>query len=42
MQLNSNVQVEDSPKDTQTWKTFCKDNEQGIYRILQVKNWKML
>jgi len=42
MQLNSNVQVEDSPKDTQKWKTFFKDNEQGIYRILQVKNWKML
>jgi hypothetical protein len=35
--LNSNVRVEDSPKDIQTWKTFCKDNEQGIYRILQVK-----
>jgi hypothetical protein len=35
--LNSNVRVEHSPKDIQTWKTFCKDNEQGIYRILQVK-----
>jgi hypothetical protein len=34
--LNSNVRVEDPPKDIQTWKTFCKDNEQGIYRILQV------
>jgi hypothetical protein len=31
------IQVEDSPKDIQTWKTFCKDKEQGIYRILQVK-----
>jgi len=35
--LNSNVRVEDPPKDIQTWKTFCKDNEQGIYRILKVR-----
>jgi hypothetical protein len=35
--LNSNVRAEDSPKDIQTWETFCKDNEQGIYRVLQVK-----
>ena len=35
--LNTNVRIEDPPKDIQTWKTFCKDNEQGIYRILKVK-----